>query len=153
MAAISRLGPGRRGHRRDGGGRRLHGLPHQALLGGDGPGGLALRGAAPRRLAENDLKPWRKEMWCTANIDAKYVAPSRSRHRQPVHLPRRALSPAQGESHRAAHGRRLRPLHPRGPWRIRCALERVFAMLTARHECAETRSSPFPRVLQFVQGG
>jgi transposase len=27
-----------------------------------------------RRLAENDLKPWRKDMWCIAQIDADYVA-------------------------------------------------------------------------------
>ncbi len=27
-----------------------------------------------RRLAENDLKPWRKDMWCIPRIDADYVA-------------------------------------------------------------------------------
>jgi transposase len=27
-----------------------------------------------RRLAENDLKPWRKDMWCIPRIDAEYVA-------------------------------------------------------------------------------
>lgn len=27
-----------------------------------------------RRLAENDLKPWRKDMWCIPKIDAEYVA-------------------------------------------------------------------------------
>jgi transposase len=27
-----------------------------------------------RRLAENDLKPWRKDMWCIPQIDADYVA-------------------------------------------------------------------------------
>ena len=27
-----------------------------------------------RRLAENDLKPWRKDMWCIPRIDAAYVA-------------------------------------------------------------------------------
>ena len=27
-----------------------------------------------RRLAENDLKPWRKDMWCVPQIDAEYVA-------------------------------------------------------------------------------
>src|SRR5215475_12317372 len=26
-----------------------------------------------RRLAENDLKPWRKDMWCIPQIDADYV--------------------------------------------------------------------------------
>ena len=27
-----------------------------------------------RRLAENDLKPWRKNMWCIPQVDAEYVA-------------------------------------------------------------------------------
>ena len=27
-----------------------------------------------RRLAENDLKPWRKDMWCIPKVDAAYVA-------------------------------------------------------------------------------
>ena len=27
-----------------------------------------------RRLAENDLKPWRKDMWCIPAVDAEYVA-------------------------------------------------------------------------------
>ena len=27
-----------------------------------------------RRLAENELKPWRKEMWCIPQVDAEYVA-------------------------------------------------------------------------------
>jgi len=27
-----------------------------------------------RRLAENDLKPWRKDMWCIAKVDGEYVA-------------------------------------------------------------------------------
>ena len=27
-----------------------------------------------RRLAENDLKPWRKDMWCIPRIDGEYVA-------------------------------------------------------------------------------
>jgi transposase len=27
-----------------------------------------------RRLVENDLKPWRRKMWCVAKIDAEYVA-------------------------------------------------------------------------------
>jgi hypothetical protein len=27
-----------------------------------------------RRLAENDLKPWRKDMWCIREVDADYVA-------------------------------------------------------------------------------
>src|SRR6202045_3819226 len=27
-----------------------------------------------RRLAENDLKPWRRDMWCIPAVDAEYVA-------------------------------------------------------------------------------
>src|SRR5258707_9709369 len=27
-----------------------------------------------RRLAENDLKPWRKDMWCIPQVDGAYVA-------------------------------------------------------------------------------
>jgi transposase len=27
-----------------------------------------------RRLAENDLKPWRRDMWCIPKVDAEYVA-------------------------------------------------------------------------------
>ncbi len=27
-----------------------------------------------RRLAENDLKPWRRDMWCIPRVDAEYVA-------------------------------------------------------------------------------
>jgi hypothetical protein len=27
-----------------------------------------------RRLAENDLTPWRKDMWCIPQVDAEYVA-------------------------------------------------------------------------------
>ena len=27
-----------------------------------------------RRLAENELKPWRKDMWCIPKVDAEYVA-------------------------------------------------------------------------------
>ena len=27
-----------------------------------------------RRLAENSLKPWRKDMWCIPKVDAAYVA-------------------------------------------------------------------------------
>src|SRR3954468_4317552 len=27
-----------------------------------------------RRLVENDLKPWRKDMWCIPHVDAEYVA-------------------------------------------------------------------------------
>ena len=27
-----------------------------------------------RRLAENDFKPWRRDMWCIPQVDGKYVA-------------------------------------------------------------------------------
>jgi hypothetical protein len=27
-----------------------------------------------RRLAENDIKPWRKDMWCIPQVDGEYVA-------------------------------------------------------------------------------
>jgi len=26
------------------------------------------------RLAENDLKPWRRDMWCVPQVDGEYVA-------------------------------------------------------------------------------
>jgi transposase len=38
--------------------------PHESLS----------RETVRRRLAENDLKPWRKDMWCIPQIDAEYVA-------------------------------------------------------------------------------
>jgi hypothetical protein len=34
-----------------------------------------------RRPAENDLKPWRKDMWCVPKIDGEYVAPHGGRAR------------------------------------------------------------------------
>jgi hypothetical protein len=27
-----------------------------------------------RRLLDNDLKPWRRKMWCIPQVDAEYVA-------------------------------------------------------------------------------
>src|SRR5580704_1398410 len=96
-----------------------------------------------RRLADADLKPWRRKMWCIPQVDADYVArmkdvldlyaeapdPQRPvvcfdespiqligearRNRQSVRVPRRQPSLAQGESHRASHGDRLRRLHAR----------------------------------------
>ena len=30
--------------------------------------------ARRRRLAENALKPWRRDMWCVPKVDAAYVA-------------------------------------------------------------------------------
>jgi transposase len=38
--------------------------PHESLS----------RETVRRRLAENDLKPWRKDMWCIPQVDADYVA-------------------------------------------------------------------------------
>jgi uncharacterized protein (DUF2132 family) len=35
--------------------------------------GLSRETVRPR-LAENDLKPWRKDMWCIPQVDAEYVA-------------------------------------------------------------------------------
>jgi transposase len=32
------------------------------------------RDTVRRRLAENDLKPWRKDMWCVPQVDGEYVA-------------------------------------------------------------------------------
>ena len=115
-----------------------------------------------RRLADADLKPWRRKMWCIPQVDADYFArmedvldlyaeapdpqrpvvcfdespiqligevrrpipPARAgralrlrvparRNRQSVRVPRRQPSLAQGESHRASHGDRLRRLHAR----------------------------------------
>src|ERR1700675_2605613 len=137
-----------------------------------------------RRLAENGLKPWRKDMWCIPQVDGEYVArmedvldlyaeapdakrpvvcfdespvqligevrqpisakpgqleregppadlgqagPARTlrlrvppqRHRQSLRLPRRASPLAQGQGHRTARGKRLRPMHARAR---RCSL-------------------------------
>jgi transposase len=116
-----------------------------------------------RRLAENGLKPWRRDMWCIPRVDGEYVArmedvldlyaeapdPKRpvvcfdespvqligevrqpipaepgqlgtlrlrippQRHRQSLRRPRREPAVAQGQAHRAARGRRLRPMHAR----------------------------------------
>lgn len=32
------------------------------------------RESVRRRLPENDLKPWRKDMWCIPKVNAAYVA-------------------------------------------------------------------------------
>ena len=117
-----------------------------------------------RRLAENDLKPWRKDMWCIPQVDAEYVArmedvldlyaeapdpkrPGGLLRREPDPAHRRgapadpgrsrdrlerydyeyrrngtvnlfvfldvASALAQGQGHRAARRRGLRPLHAR----------------------------------------
>jgi hypothetical protein len=111
-----------------------------------------------RRLAENGLKPWRKDMWCGEYVarmedvlDLYAEAPDPKRPmvcfdespvqligevRQPIpaepgqlerydyeyrrngtvqslRLHRRASALAQGHAHRAAGGRRLRPMHAR----------------------------------------
>ncbi len=124
-----------------------------------------------RRLAENGLKPWRRDMWCIPRVDGEYVArmedvldlyaeapdPKRpvvcfdespvqliGEVRQPIPAepgqlerydyeyrrngtvnlfvcPRRQPAVAQGQGHRAARGRRLRPMHARTR---RCPLSR-----------------------------
>jgi transposase len=38
------------------------------------PHGRLSRETVRRRLAENHLKPWRKDMWCIPQVDADYVA-------------------------------------------------------------------------------
>jgi transposase len=35
---------------------------------------IVSRETVRRRLAENDLKPWRKDMWCIPQVDGEYVA-------------------------------------------------------------------------------
>src|SRR5215216_5952527 len=123
-----------------------------------------------RRLAENHLKPWRKDMWCIPRVDGEYVArmedvldlyaetPDSQRPvvcfdespvqligevRQPIPaapgqlerydyeyrrngtvnlcLSRRQSALAQGQGHRAAHRRGLRPMHARTR---RCSLSK-----------------------------
>jgi len=123
-----------------------------------------------RRLAENGLKPWRRDMWCIPKVDGEYVArmedvldlyaeapiptgrwsastragpahrrgapadpgragPARTLRlrvfvatlRQSLCRARRQPALAQGQGHRAAHRRGLRPLHARTR---RCPLSR-----------------------------
>jgi len=35
-----------------------------------------------RRLAENDLKPWRRDMWCIPQVDGEYAASWRKHTKQ-----------------------------------------------------------------------
>ena len=44
-----------------------------------------------RRLAENDLKPWRKDMWCIPQVDSDYVA----RMEDVLDLPKRPIPSAR----------------------------------------------------------
>lgn len=60
-----------------------------------------------RRLADNDLKTWRKDMWCIPKVHAEYVA------RMEDVLDRRTPLLAQSQGHRAARRGRLCPLHAR----------------------------------------
>jgi hypothetical protein len=48
-----------------------------------------------RRLAENDLKPWRRKMWCIPRVDAEYVA---------------RMEPVQSPRQRQAKGEKSKPL-------------------------------------------
>src|SRR5436190_4930946 len=62
-----------------------------------------------RRLAENALKPWRKDMWCIPQVDAEYVA--RLARGCARSLCRRARSETPGRLFRREPG----PAHWRGP--------------------------------------
>ncbi len=65
-----------------------------------------------RRLAENDLKPWRRDTGRAGPARALRLRVSPQRHRQPVRLPRRPPALAHRQGHRPAHRPRLRrPLH------------------------------------------
>jgi len=65
------------------------------------------RETARRRLAENDLKPWRKDMWCIPKVDGAYVA----RMEDVLDLYAEAPIP----SARWCASTRARPAHRRGP--------------------------------------
>jgi len=60
-----------------------------------------------RRLAENHLKPWRREMWCVPRVDGEYVARmetcSTSMPKRPI--PKRPVRPVFDESSDPAHWR------------------------------------------------
>src|SRR4051794_22959447 len=59
-----------------------------------------------RRLAENDLTPWRRDMWCIPHVDGEYVA------RMEDVLDLYAEAPASSESDRAERAQaRPRPSH------------------------------------------
>ena len=45
-----------------------------ALVCLDAASPAATQSTVRRRLAENELKPWRKDMWCIPQIDGNYVA-------------------------------------------------------------------------------
>jgi transposase len=68
-----------------------------------------------RRLAENDLKPWRKDMWCIPQVDGNYVA----RMEDVLDLPHPELVEGRRSTRSAAAGGVLRrepdPAHWRGP--------------------------------------
>jgi hypothetical protein len=70
------------------------------------------RETARRRLAENDLKRWRKDMWCIPQVDGEYVARmedvldlyaeapdlTRDEIRQPAAVPDDRVAPTQSPS-------------------------------------------------------
>ena len=97
-----------------------------------------------RRLAENDLKPWRKDMWCIPQVDGEYVARMEDvldlyaeapdpeaaggllrREPGPTHRRGAPANPGQAGSARALrlrvspqrHGQSLRLLDVHRPWR------------------------------------
>jgi hypothetical protein len=153
-----------------------------------------------RRLAENGLKSWRKDILCIPRVDGEYVArieevldmpkrpipggrwsvstragpadrrgapadPRRAgsaptlrlrvspqRHRQSLRLHRCASALAQGQGHRAAGGRRQRPMH--------CASLSMSIILMARASgsyrtttCRPTRLAPSMRHSRSPKSG
>ena len=70
-----------------------------------------------RRLAENDLKPWRKDMWCIPQVDADYVAVWRmysiSTPKRPIRNDRWSASTRARSSSSARCASRSRPSRDR----------------------------------------
>ncbi|MEY9590692.1 hypothetical protein ABIA06_002983 [Bradyrhizobium yuanmingense] len=69
----------------------------------DGLSGTTVR----RRLAENDLKPWRRDMWCILYVDGECVA--RMKDLLDLHMLKRLIPNA-----RSSASTRPRPAHRRG---------------------------------------
>ncbi len=96
-----------------------------------------------RRLAEHDLKPWRKDMWCIPKLDAAYVACMEDvldlyaePHRHPKTLglrDRRLAAPAQSQRrthqmdvHHRQGQKQNGPRLPRDPSRHGVSAQRVI---------------------------
>ena len=75
--------------------------------------GSISRETVRRRLAENDLKPWRKDMWCIPHVDAEYVARWRmcwtSMPKRPIRSVRWSVSMRARPSSSARSASRSRP--------------------------------------------